>query len=133
VYKRQELKRQGKNLAGHCPFHNDRTPSLIVTPENNTWHCMGACNVGGSPIDWVMKAEGISFRHAAELLRAEPPALLENSPVVKVGTVRKLPPPVERDASDAEILDLSLIHISPYWNPGDELDQMCIRDRFFPG
>jgi len=100
-----ELKRQGKNLAGHCPFHNDRTPSLIVTPENNTWHCMGACNVGGSPIDWVMKAEGISFRHAAELLRAEPPALLENSPVVKVGTVRKLPPPVERDASDAEILD----------------------------
>jgi DNA primase catalytic core len=99
-----ELKRQGKNLAGHCPFHNDRTPSLIVTPENNTWHCMGACNVGGSPIDWVMKAEGVSFRHAAELLRAEHPALLANSPVVKVGTVRKLAPPVERDASDAEIL-----------------------------
>ena len=65
----------------------------------------GRVQIGGSAIDWVMKADGVSFRHAVELLRAEHPALLANSPVVKVGTVRKLPPPVERDASDAEILD----------------------------
>ena len=100
-----KLKRHGKELKGLCPFHDDHEPSLCIDPEQNVWNCKGACGVGGSSIDWVMKAEGISFRHAAELLRAEHPALLARAPVVKVGTVRKLPPPVERDASDAEIFD----------------------------
>jgi DNA primase catalytic core len=100
-----KLKRQGKELMGLCPFHDDHEPSLCIDPEQNIWNCKGACGVGGSPIDWVMKAEGISFRHAAELLRAEHPALLANSPVVKVGTVRKLPPPIERDANDAAVLE----------------------------
>src|SRR5213082_1315443 len=59
-----KLVRQGANLVGRCPFHDDRTPSLIVTPKTNLWHCMGACNMGGSVIDWVMKTEGVSFRHA---------------------------------------------------------------------
>lgn len=43
-----ELKRTGANLVGRCPFHDDRTPSLIVTPETNLWRCMGKCNIGGS-------------------------------------------------------------------------------------
>ena len=34
-----ELKRTGSNLVGRCPFHDDRTPSLIVTPETNLWRC----------------------------------------------------------------------------------------------
>jgi DNA primase len=41
------LKRHGSNLVGRCPFHDDRTPSFVVTPEKNLWHCMGACQVGG--------------------------------------------------------------------------------------
>ncbi|MBN1981172.1 MAG: hypothetical protein JW795_06550 [Chitinivibrionales bacterium] len=49
-----ELKPQGKDLIGLCPFHNDTNPSLIVTPEKNLWHCLGACNAGGSVIDWIM-------------------------------------------------------------------------------
>src|SRR5690348_12079717 len=100
-----KLKRYGKELMGLCPFHDDHEPSLCIDPVKNVWDCKGACGVGGSAIDWVMKAEGISFRHAAELLRAEHPALLAGSPVVKVGTVRKLPSPVEHDATDAEMLD----------------------------
>jgi DNA primase catalytic core len=100
-----KLKRYGKELKGLCPFHDDHEPSLCIDPVKNVWDCKGACGVGGSAIDWVMKAEGVSFRHAAELLRAEHPALLASAPVVKVGTVRKLAPPVERDASDAEMLD----------------------------
>ena len=100
-----KLKRQGKELMGLCPFHDDHEPSLCIDPEQNIWSCKGACGVGGSSIDWVMKAEGISFRHATELLRAEHPALLASSPVVKVGTVRKLPPPIERDANDAAVLE----------------------------
>ena len=66
-----ELKRHGADLIGRCPFHDDREPSLVVTPGKNLWHCLGACQTGGSPIDWVMKAEGVSFRHAVEILRAD--------------------------------------------------------------
>jgi DNA primase len=56
-----------------CPFHDDREPSLVVSPKKNLWHCLGACQAGGTVIDWVMKAEGVSFRHAVELLRADVP------------------------------------------------------------
>jgi DNA primase len=66
-----KLTRQGANLLGKCPFHDDKTPSLVITPAKNLWHCMGACSMGGTAIDWVMKAEGISFRHAVELLRKD--------------------------------------------------------------
>jgi DNA primase catalytic core len=100
-----KLKRLGADLHGLCPFHDDRTPSLVITPAKNLWHCMGACNAGGTVIDWVMRADGISFRHAVELLRADH-LPLHASPIqpVKVGTVRKLPPPVERDADDRVLL-----------------------------
>ncbi len=100
-----KLKRLDADLHGLCPFHDDRTPSLIITPAKNLWHCMGACNAGGTIIDWVMRADGISFRHAVELLRADH-LPLHASPIqpVKIGTVRKLPPPVERDADDRVLL-----------------------------
>jgi DNA primase len=66
-----KLTRQGADLIGKCPFHDDRTPSLVITPAKNLWHCLGACNMGGTVIDWVMKTDGVSFRHAVELLRAD--------------------------------------------------------------
>ena len=64
---------------------------------------MGACQAGGTVIDWVMKAEGVSFRHAIELLRADVP-VGESAPV-KTSPVRKLPVPVDREADDAEMLE----------------------------
>ncbi|MGE3854087.1 MAG: CHC2 zinc finger domain-containing protein [Planctomycetota bacterium] len=66
-----ELKPHGKDRVGRCPFHDDKTPSLVVSPKTNLWHCLGACQVGGSVIDWVMRFEGVSFRRAVELLRQE--------------------------------------------------------------
>lgn len=94
------LRRAGKDLLGKCPFHEDCEASLVVTPAKNLWHCFG-CQIGGGPIDWVMKTQGVSFRHAVELLRSG--SSLAAS-VVKVGTVRKLPPPVALDADDAALL-----------------------------
>jgi DNA primase len=110
-----ELRRQGKDLVGLCPFHEDRTPSLVVSPEKNLWHCLGACQAGGSVIDWVMRAEGVSFRHAVELLRDG----LAPSPVVgrrrgpgrprrRVdgrSTVSKLPSPLPVGADERELLE----------------------------
>src|SRR5208283_2553391 len=105
-----ELKRHGANLVGRCPFHDDRTPSLIVTPETNLWRCMGKCNAGGSTIDWVMRTRGVGFRHAAELLRAEHPALFNattaagEARVVRRGSTAKLASPVTLDADDQQTL-----------------------------
>jgi hypothetical protein len=56
-----ELKKSGKDKVGRCPFHEDSTASLVVTPSKNLWHCFG-CGLGGGPIDWVMKRQGVSFR-----------------------------------------------------------------------
>ena len=66
-----KLKRHGADLIGLCPFHDDHEPSLVISPKKNLWNCLGACRAGGSVIDWVMRAEGISFRHAVELLRED--------------------------------------------------------------
>jgi hypothetical protein len=100
-----ELKRTGANLVGRCPFHDDRTPSLIVTPSTNLWRCMGKCNVGGSTIDWVMRTQGVSFCHAAELLRADHPSLAAgNGHVVRQATTTKLPSPITQDADDQQTL-----------------------------
>jgi DNA primase len=100
-----ELKRTGANLVGRCPFHDDHTPSLIVTPQTNLWRCMGKCNVAGSTIDWVMRTQGVSFRHAVELLKADHPSLAAgDSHVVRKGTTAKLPSPITLDADDQQTL-----------------------------
>ena len=93
-----ELKKTGKDLFGRCPFHADDTASLSVTPAKNLCHCLGACGEGGDVFAWVMKRNGVSFRHAYELLR-EGFSSLAASPVKKT-TVRALPPPVSFDADD---------------------------------
>jgi len=101
-----ELKPHGKDLIGLCPFHDDHQPSLVVTPSRGLWHCLGACSTGGSVIDWVMRAEGVSFRHAVELLRAGVPSAA-GAPVggpVKQSSVRRLPLPLDPEASDRDLL-----------------------------
>ena len=99
------LKRHGADLIGLCPFHDDKEPSLVITPKQNLWHCLGVCQCGGSVIDWVMKAEGVSFRHATELLLADyNPSLVADSGPVKHATVRKLPTALEHNAEDAKLL-----------------------------
>jgi len=62
------LSGQGHNLIGLCPFHDDRSPSLVIDPGKNLWHCLGACAAGGSAIDWVMRDHGVPFRVACEIL-----------------------------------------------------------------
>jgi DNA primase len=93
-----ELQRHGAaDLIGRCPFHDDKTPSLVVTPKKNLWHCLGACQAGGSVIDWVMRSRKVSFRHAVEILSGEAAA-------VPTSRRRALPSPVKVDAEDNELL-----------------------------
>jgi len=86
------------------PFHDDHEPSLVVSAAKNLWHCMGACAAGGSVIDWVMRAEGVSFRHAVELLGAgEAVSGRPGRPPART-TRNLLPAAVGGDANDAELL-----------------------------
>jgi len=98
-----ELKRTGQDYLGRCPFHDDKTPSLVVSESKNLWHCLGACQCGGSVIDWVMKVQGVSFRHAVELLRDGAVSPIAAAPV-KRSTVRQLPAPVDVSADDRALL-----------------------------
>ena len=101
-----ELKRHGADLIGLCPFHEDHEPSLVISPKKNLWHCLGACQSGGTVIDWVMKVNGISFRHAVELLREGLSAVsaLTANPV-KRSSVRKLDAAIALDADDQALLN----------------------------
>lgn len=99
-----ELKPQGGDLVGLCPFHDDHDPSLRVTPGKGLWRCM-SCGATGNVIQFVQRFDGVSFRHAFELLKGG--AAFTGAPAgqpVKKGTVPRLPAPVAPDADDQAAL-----------------------------
>ena len=85
-----ELKQQGKNFIGCCPFHQDKTPSLSVTPQKQLWNCFGACNQGGDIINWIMKFRGVSNKHAIEMLKEQKLSTLITSKPLKLSQSLKL-------------------------------------------
>jgi DNA primase len=104
-----KLEKRGKDLVASCPFHDEDMASFVITPQMNLFHCFG-CGAAGGPVDWVMKRNGVSFRHAVELLRDGLPSVTNET--VKRSTVRALPPPVTLDSDDQALLD----HVIDYYH-----------------
>jgi DNA primase len=67
IGKRVTLKKTGRNYKGLCPFHNEKTPSFIVSPERQTFHCFG-CGKGGDILAFVMEYDHVDFVEALEEL-----------------------------------------------------------------
>jgi DNA primase len=99
-----ELKKHGgRDWIGRCPFHEEATASFVVSPGKGLWHCMG-CGAAGNCIQFLEKFDGVSFRHAFELLSGGVAFVAANDQRAVRATVPKLAAPVAFDADDAALM-----------------------------
>ena len=105
--------KHGPDWACSCPLgtHADSSPSFVVSERKNVWRCHG-CGQGGDVLALVQRLNGVSFRHAVELLAAGLPGLsgpgaaaVAAGPVPAVSTRRLLPCPLDAGADDARLAD----------------------------
>lgn len=75
-----KMVKAGKMYRGLCPFHSEKHGSFFVYPEQQTWHCFGACATGGDVFSFVMKKEGLDFGEALRLLARRAGVILPESP-----------------------------------------------------
>ncbi|MDF1498057.1 MAG: DNA primase [Patescibacteria group bacterium] len=91
-----QTQRAGRNLKANCPFHNEKTPSFMISPERQIWHCFG-CGEGGDIFTFVMKMEGLEFPEALKLLGEKAGVEIKKSKYENTGKKTKI----------FEIIDLS--------------------------
>ena len=98
-----KITKQGKDHVMNCPFHDDATPSLKISSSKNLFNCFG-CHASGTVIDWVMKTQGVSFRHACEVLMNDAGMSLDAN-AAKKSTTPKLVSPLAAGTDNQTILN----------------------------
>lgn len=97
-----KLERAGQNMRARCPFHAERTPSFMVSPDRGTYHCFG-CGVGGDIFSFVEAIEGLDFKGALKVLAERAGVQIEYG---------------NRDESDARDRLLALMETAAMWYAG---------------
>lgn len=73
------LKRAGRNFRALCPFHHEKTPSFMVSPDRQIYHCFGGCGAGGNAISFLMQYERLEFPEAVEILAKKAGVILPDT------------------------------------------------------
>jgi len=83
------MKKAGTNYKGLCPFHMEKTPSFMVSPDKQIWHCFG-CGRGGDVFKFVMEKEGVGFPEALQMLAEQTGVQLSKVPQAGIDTRKVL-------------------------------------------
>ncbi len=106
-----QVKAVGANFQALCPFHQEKTPSFIISPEKQIWRCFG-CSKGGDLFNFIMEIEGLDFKEALQFLAPKAGVTLKHESFQNYSRKKRL----------LEILDLSAKHFAKNLNQ-DELGQ----------
>jgi DNA primase len=96
------LNKAGRNYKGLCPFHSEKTPSFVVFPDTQSWHCFGACSTGGDVFTFLMKRENLDFGEALRVLAQRAGVELEPMTPAKEAELERLQTLYDINAAAAE-------------------------------